>query len=318
MASKKHKLTKRMKMQLRSMPSWRRKRVLRKLKQKGYDISMGNVELIGQRRGYGPVGLCLCPNCRIKIKHERGKPCFNLSCPQCGSKMVRVLPKPYIIGAAKASYALTQARKLTKGKAFKYVWGPKKGKTEKANAKRKKTLQPLFNTIRVKTGQTQKNAANKLAAILEKQYQMPRSLVQELIGKRFKLAKKQAENRSIKAVIKKVANVAKKGLTAVVKVVGPAIATVFPAAAPLINQGLKLVGDAQKGIQGAIDKVNDIKKLAGMGDEKGKKMLDVLTASREIQKQVRGETPPAPGALIIDKARLQVEAKKQGLVILQP
>jgi len=40
--------------------------------------------------GLGPGGECLCPNCGYKIPHERGKPCQQETCPECGSKMIRM------------------------------------------------------------------------------------------------------------------------------------------------------------------------------------------------------------------------------------
>lgn len=32
---------------------------------------------------------CTCPSCGAKTPHERGIPCFQLKCPQCGKAMVR-------------------------------------------------------------------------------------------------------------------------------------------------------------------------------------------------------------------------------------
>ena len=37
----------------------------------------------------GPGGDCLCPNCGNRVPHQRGVPCYNQTCPKCGSKMVR-------------------------------------------------------------------------------------------------------------------------------------------------------------------------------------------------------------------------------------
>jgi hypothetical protein len=31
----------------------------------------------------------VCPQCGAKVNHTRGTPCFNMSCPKCGTKMVR-------------------------------------------------------------------------------------------------------------------------------------------------------------------------------------------------------------------------------------
>jgi predicted RNA-binding Zn-ribbon protein involved in translation (DUF1610 family) len=34
-------------------------------------------------------GNCVCPNCGKKIMHDPGVPCYSISCPQCGTKMIR-------------------------------------------------------------------------------------------------------------------------------------------------------------------------------------------------------------------------------------
>jgi len=48
----------------------------------------------GRRRGGGgrpggPTNFCICPACGAKAPHERGIPCIQVSCPQCGKPMVR-------------------------------------------------------------------------------------------------------------------------------------------------------------------------------------------------------------------------------------
>jgi hypothetical protein len=45
--------------------------------------------MMGNRPGIGPVGNCVCPNCKEKVPHQRGTPCYAMSCPKCGTKMVR-------------------------------------------------------------------------------------------------------------------------------------------------------------------------------------------------------------------------------------
>jgi predicted Fe-Mo cluster-binding NifX family protein len=37
----------------------------------------------------GTSDSCLCPVCGAKAPHERGIPCFQVNCPQCGKPMVR-------------------------------------------------------------------------------------------------------------------------------------------------------------------------------------------------------------------------------------
>jgi len=40
-------------------------------------------------RAAGPGGFCVCPSCGEKVAHQVGVPCFEKSCPKCGTKMVR-------------------------------------------------------------------------------------------------------------------------------------------------------------------------------------------------------------------------------------
>jgi len=37
----------------------------------------------------GAVGNCLCPQCNHRQPHERGVPCMQIKCPQCGTAMIR-------------------------------------------------------------------------------------------------------------------------------------------------------------------------------------------------------------------------------------
>jgi len=39
--------------------------------------------------GLGPGDHCVCPNCGHREPHERGVPCYDLKCPQCGASMSR-------------------------------------------------------------------------------------------------------------------------------------------------------------------------------------------------------------------------------------
>ena len=41
--------------------------------------------------GLGPDGECMCINCGYRTPHQRGTPCYNLSCPKCGAKMTRAM-----------------------------------------------------------------------------------------------------------------------------------------------------------------------------------------------------------------------------------
>ncbi|MHA1578403.1 MAG: hypothetical protein ACTSUQ_02085 [Candidatus Freyarchaeota archaeon] len=37
----------------------------------------------------GPGGVCVCPNCGHTVPHQAGVPCTNMSCPKCGTRMIR-------------------------------------------------------------------------------------------------------------------------------------------------------------------------------------------------------------------------------------
>ena len=43
----------------------------------------------GNRPGSGPGGKCVCPNCGATVPHQRGVPCYQISCPKSGTKMVK-------------------------------------------------------------------------------------------------------------------------------------------------------------------------------------------------------------------------------------
>ena len=51
--------------------------------------SKGMGRMRGTRPGAGSGGDCVCPNCGARMPHQIGTPCYNLSCPECGTKMVR-------------------------------------------------------------------------------------------------------------------------------------------------------------------------------------------------------------------------------------
>jgi hypothetical protein len=43
----------------------------------------------GNRPGIGPGGECVCPSCGAIVPHQVGVPCYQVSCPQCNTAMVR-------------------------------------------------------------------------------------------------------------------------------------------------------------------------------------------------------------------------------------
>jgi len=50
----------------------------------------GVVPGMGRGRGFGgPPAECVCPNCGLRVPHQRGIPCFQHICPKCGTPMVR-------------------------------------------------------------------------------------------------------------------------------------------------------------------------------------------------------------------------------------
>ena len=49
----------------------------------------GAGRMMGTRPGAGLGGECVCPSCGARVPHQAGTPCYNVSCPKCGKKMVR-------------------------------------------------------------------------------------------------------------------------------------------------------------------------------------------------------------------------------------
>ncbi|MHC1579525.1 MAG: hypothetical protein ACXQTZ_02570 [Candidatus Alkanophagales archaeon] len=45
----------------------------------------------GGGMGRGPGGECECPNCGHRVPHQRGVPCRQVTCPKCGTPMVRAV-----------------------------------------------------------------------------------------------------------------------------------------------------------------------------------------------------------------------------------
>ena len=55
---------------------------------KGRGREQGGAGRMGGK-GAGPAGSCLCPHCGTAAVHERGIPCAQMKCPQCGQSMTR-------------------------------------------------------------------------------------------------------------------------------------------------------------------------------------------------------------------------------------
>ncbi len=49
----------------------------------------GGGRMGGNRPSAGAGGYCVCPSCGTRIPHKRGIPCYQQTCPKCGTKMVR-------------------------------------------------------------------------------------------------------------------------------------------------------------------------------------------------------------------------------------
>ncbi|MBA7623467.1 hypothetical protein ES703_30863 [subsurface metagenome] len=54
---------------------------------RGLGRGVGRGRMGGQ--SMGPGGKCVCPGCGTKVEHKIGVPCYDMSCPKCGIKMVR-------------------------------------------------------------------------------------------------------------------------------------------------------------------------------------------------------------------------------------
>lgn len=43
----------------------------------------------GNKPGAGPGGKCICPQCGYRQAHIAGQRCMDISCPKCGTRLVR-------------------------------------------------------------------------------------------------------------------------------------------------------------------------------------------------------------------------------------
>lgn len=55
----------------------------------------------GPRQGVGGAELCVCPKCGYEEEHERGTPCAEFECPECGTTMVGKAQKGAILKISK-------------------------------------------------------------------------------------------------------------------------------------------------------------------------------------------------------------------------
>ncbi len=48
----------------------------------------------GGQVGLGAGGNCVCLSCSKMVPHQRGMPCTQMKCPQCGAAMTRIRQMP--------------------------------------------------------------------------------------------------------------------------------------------------------------------------------------------------------------------------------
>ncbi len=58
-------------------------------KGRGMGRGLGMGRKGGTRPSAGPGGNCICPKCGATTTHQIGVPCYQVSCPKCGTKLVR-------------------------------------------------------------------------------------------------------------------------------------------------------------------------------------------------------------------------------------
>ncbi|MDD3840143.1 MAG: hypothetical protein PHP06_06165 [Clostridia bacterium] len=55
----------------------------------GAGAGRGRGRMGGSSPGSGTGGYCICPNCKYRVPHQAGNPCYSIKCPKCGAQMVR-------------------------------------------------------------------------------------------------------------------------------------------------------------------------------------------------------------------------------------
>ena len=43
----------------------------------------------GNKPGSGPSGKCICPQCGFSTKHKIGQRCMDMTCPKCGTALIK-------------------------------------------------------------------------------------------------------------------------------------------------------------------------------------------------------------------------------------
>lgn len=74
----------------------------------------------GERMGTGGTSYCYCHNCGTQITHDRGIPCNEIKCPQCGKSMTGVVPQDINNQATGYGQGIGNERQVTGGTSYCY------------------------------------------------------------------------------------------------------------------------------------------------------------------------------------------------------
>jgi hypothetical protein len=72
----------------------------------------------GGRQGDGGAEICECPSCGHTEKHEKGKPCQDIKCPECGTKMVGKTKKENSVGKTHPIMKINAHKRLVYGVVY--------------------------------------------------------------------------------------------------------------------------------------------------------------------------------------------------------
>jgi hypothetical protein len=56
---------------------------------RGFGQGRGANQRRGGGFGMGASGECVCTSCGTTVPHQQGRPCTQMSCPNCGAPMIR-------------------------------------------------------------------------------------------------------------------------------------------------------------------------------------------------------------------------------------
>lgn len=52
-------------------------------------LGLGAGRRLRHGAGHGAGGTCICVRCGTRLPHQRGEPCLDRRCPDCGAAMMR-------------------------------------------------------------------------------------------------------------------------------------------------------------------------------------------------------------------------------------